>query len=73
MGRKKGVQTFIVHHRGRASHGGFTVIGRYRVGAKNEKNAEELLREEIGKHNKVSTYYADGKNDLKYGEVVREC
>ncbi|PGT89907.1 hypothetical protein [Bacillus thuringiensis] len=73
MVRKKNGKTYIVHHRGRASHGGFTVLGRYRVGAKSEKDAEDLLRQEIGKHHKVAVYYETKANLLPIGMVVREC
>lgn len=73
MVRKKNGKTYIVHHRGRASHGGFTVLGRYRVGAKSEKNAEDLLRQEIGKHCNVKVYYEKKEDLLPIGRVVREC
>lgn len=68
--KPKNVKTYIVHHRGKAHHGGYTILGRYIVGAKNEKEAEKFLRETIGKHAKVKVYYEDTKKTLSYGMVI---
>lgn len=73
MVSKPKAKTFIVHHRGQAHHGGYTVLGRYRVGARNEKEAIELVRKEVGKHAKVRVYYEEKSKMLSHGIVVREC
>ncbi|PLS19430.1 hypothetical protein CVD28_03165 [Bacillus sp. M6-12] len=73
MASKPKSRTFIVHHRGQANHGGYTVLGRYKVGARNEKEAEELLRGEVGKHAKTKVYYEDEKSFMPHGVVIREC
>jgi len=70
--KPKNVKTYIVHHRGQASHGGYTILGRYRIGAKNEKQAEDLLRDVVGKHAKVKVYYEETKNLLAHGVIVKE-
>ena len=71
--KPKGVKTFIVHHRGQTHHGGYTVLGSYKVGAKNEKEAEDFLREVVGKHAKVKVYYEEKKNLVPHKAVIREC
>lgn len=71
--KPKRTKTFIVHHRGQASHGGYTVLGRYKVGAKSKEQAEELLRQEVGKHCKVKVYYEDKDGVMPHGVVIREC
>ena len=73
MASKPKSKTYIVHHRGQAHHGGYTVLGRYKVGARNEKEAEELLRGVVGKHAKVKVYYEDKKSSISHGMVIREC
>lgn len=48
--------------------------GRYRVGAKTPKEAEQLLRKKIG-FGAIQVYYecdADDKNNVGYKEVVKE-
>lgn len=71
MSNKLKCKTFIVHQNG--TYGQPTVIGRFRVGAKNEKDAERILRLKIGKHTKVRTYYEEKKDLLPYGVVIKEC
>lgn len=73
MASKPKTKTFILLHRGQAHHGGYTVLGRYKVGARNPKEAEQFLREVIGKHVKIQVYYEDKKVKLTHGEVVKEC
>lgn len=73
MASKPKAKTFIVHHRGQAQHGGFTILGRYQVGARNEKEAESLLREVVGKHAKVKVYYEDKTKRISHGIVIKEC
>ncbi|MEH6848185.1 hypothetical protein [Bacillus thuringiensis] len=63
-------KTFVVHHRGQASHGGYTILGGYRVGARNEKEAEDFVKNKIGKHAKVKTYRQLEENTVPHGDVV---
>lgn len=69
----KNVKAFIVLHKGMTYHSGCTTLGRYCVGAKNEKEAEQFVRDEIGKHHKVRVYYEDKNRFMPYGMVIREC
>jgi hypothetical protein len=75
MASKPKAKTYIVHHRGKArDHPGNKILGRYRVGARNENEAENLLREHVGKHAKVKVYYQEReeKKFLSHGIIVRE-
>lgn len=45
--------------------------GRYRVGAKSEKEAIELLREKIG-FGSIQVYYLSDDVKVRYKEVVKE-
>ena len=48
--------------------------GRYRVGAKSARDAEEILRKRIG-FGSVRTYYKTRPSDepqLAYGEIIKE-
>lgn len=65
-------KTYIVHHRGQAHHGGYTVLGRYKVGARNEKEAESLLRDHVGKHAKVQVYYEEKVKVVPHGTVIKD-
>lgn len=65
-------RTFIVLHRGRSHHGGFTVLGRYQVGARNEQEAEALVRTVVGKHAKVKVYFEDKTKKVQHGVVIEE-
>lgn len=73
MASKPKAKTYIVHHRGRANHGGFTVLGRYKIGARNEKEAEKLLRGIVGKHTKVNVYYEEKNKLVPHGTIIKEC
>lgn len=46
--------------------------GRYRVGAKNRKQAAKFLRNKIGKHAKVHVYYEAKDKLLPHGIVVKD-
>jgi hypothetical protein len=72
MTTKPKCKTFIVLHNGQASHGGYTTLGRYKVGARNEKEAETLLRGVVGKHAKVNVYYEDKDIVVAHGSVVKD-
>ncbi|ADO59992.1 hypothetical protein SKN87_26240 (plasmid) [Paenibacillus polymyxa] len=72
MSSKPKTKTYIVHHRGQVIHGGYTVLGRYKIGARNEKEAKQFLREKVGKHTKVKVYYEDKNSVVSHGSVVKE-
>lgn len=72
MASKPKCKTYIVLHRGQASHGGYTTLERYVVGARNEKETESLLRNIIGKHTKVSVYYEDKDKTVPHGVVIKD-
>ena len=72
MGSKPKSKTYIVHHRGKSLQRGYTVLGRYKVGARNEKEAAKLLRETVGKHAKVQVYYVETKNLVAHGVVQKD-
>lgn len=69
----KNSKAFIVLHKGMTHNRGCTTLGRYCVGAKNEKEAEQFVRDEIGKYNKVRVYYEDKNRFMPHGMVIREC
>jgi hypothetical protein len=69
--KPKNTKMYVVHQNGNFKQP--TVIGRFRVGAKNEKEAEDILRKSIGKHTKVRTYYEEKKKLVPYGTVIKEC
>jgi hypothetical protein len=73
MSSKPKTKIFIVHHRGRTKNGGCIVLDRYLVGARNEKEAEELLRKSIGKYTKVSAYCQAKENTLSQGIIIKIC
>lgn len=73
MASKPKSNTYIVHHRGHTRDGGYTVLGRYKVGARNEKEAEDFLRKIVGKHTKVKVYYKDESSNIPHGTVIKEC
>ena len=45
--------------------------GRYRVGAKTEKEAEKLLRDEI-KFGSIQVYYKDNTVKIGYKQIIKE-
>lgn len=73
MASKPKSKTYIVHHRGQANNGGYTVLGRYKIGARSPREAEGLLRKVVGKHAKVCVYYEDKNVLLSCGTVIKDC
>lgn len=67
MASKAKIKNYIVHHNGYCR-----CLGRYRIGAKNEKEAESLLRNLVGKHEKVRVYFELNTITLKRGEIIKE-
>lgn len=49
------------------------VKGRYLIGARNPQEAEQFLRDLLGKHVKVKTYYEDPNVSMPHGTVIRDC
>lgn len=70
MASKPKSKTFIVQHRGRIQNS-CMILGSYIVGARNAQEAEELLRNVIGKHAKVKVYYEDKNKVVPHGSVER--
>lgn len=71
MGSKpKDVKTYIVLQGG--SYHQHRTIARFRVGARNEKEALSLVRKEIGKHAKLRVYYEDKNRFMTHGTVICE-
>lgn len=73
MASKPKTKDFIVHHRAKTKSKGCTVLGRYLIGAKNAKEAEDILKNHIGKHCNVTVYHECKESELKHGEVVVHC
>lgn len=65
MASKPKSRTFIVHYRV-----GSMAKARYRIGARNEKEAEELLRNLLGKHITAKVYYEDKNKITAHGLVA---
>jgi len=61
-------RTFIVHHRV-----GSMVHGRYKIGARNAKEAESLLRKQLGKHITAKMYFEKFDDPIPYGTIIKEC
>ena len=64
-----------MHHRGRSAARGCVIFGRYRVGARSEREAMVLLRRVVGKHSKVNVYFEVREEErlLPYGVVIQDC
>lgn len=75
---------YIVIRRNK-TQSGYMISGRYIVAAKNEEEAEQFVRDLIGKHINVKTYYQIqedkvqeyvnlryNKDRLNYKEVIKE-
>lgn len=60
-------KTYIVHHRV-----GSLCKGRYRVGARNPKEAEDLLRKLLGKHMTTKMYYEVKDTFMPHGTIIEE-
>jgi 2'-5' RNA ligase len=70
MSSKPKSKTFIMHEMG--SFRQLTVKGRYKVGARNEKEAEELLRSVLGKPTSVRVYYEEKGALVPHGTVMND-
>ena len=49
-----------------------TISGRYRVSARNEKEALEIIKKKLGKHRSFTIYYEDKKVIVKHGQAVKD-
>lgn len=70
--KKKKYNTYIIHTR-KTERGTHSVCtGRYAVGAKNEKEAINIIREKLGAFNKYSIYYKSDEPYINYKEIAKE-
>jgi hypothetical protein len=68
MVSKPKLSNYIVLQYG--TYGQPTVVRRYRVGARNEAEAEQLLRNRLGKHVQVKVYYKHQDVTLLHGTII---
>lgn len=72
MASKPKTKTFYVLHRGMCSLGYYTRLAGYRVGARNEKEAIEMVKEVAGKHAKLKAHLSNRFEPVSHGEVIEE-
>jgi hypothetical protein len=69
-------KTYIVHHRGRTDNDNYRalgkLLGRYKVGARNEKEAEDFVKEMFGKYAIAKVYYEEKIDLVTYQTVIKE-
>lgn len=68
--KPKNIKTYIVLQSG--CHNQPRTIARFRVGARNEKEAIELVKKEIGNHASLKVYYEDKDKFTTHGIVICE-
>lgn len=77
MPSKPKSKLYCVTHRGRAHHGGFTILAQYMVSARNEKEAVQFVGRKVGKHKKLTAFQVMSEQRLrdydylKHGQVVQ--
>lgn len=75
MGNKerKYTNSIVVLARKGTGGGSYIPAGRYRVGAKTMKEAEQILIEYLKPtHYKISAYYIEENKTLPYGMVIKQ-
>lgn len=75
MGNKerKYTNSIVVLARKGTGGGSYIPAGRYRVGAKTMKEAEQILMEYLKPtHYKISAYYIEENKTLPYGMVIKQ-
>lgn len=75
MGNKerKYTNSIVVLARKGTGGGSYIPAGRYRVGAKTMKEAEQILIEYLKPtHYKISAYYIEENKTLPYGVVIKQ-
>ena len=73
MSNKHYVNSIVVLARKGDRRGSYHCVGRYRVGAKNMKEAERILIEYLKPmHYKISSYYIESNKSLPYRMVIKE-
>lgn len=68
----KRYNTYIVHTRKTIKCTQSLCTGRYAVGAKNEKEAIDIIKNKLGKFNKYSVYYKSDESYMDYKSVAKE-
>lgn len=73
MSKKKKDTSSIVVLARKGTGGSYIPTGRYRVGAKTMKEAEQILIEYLKPiHYKISAYYIEENKSLSYGMVIKQ-
>lgn len=71
--KKKDASSIVVLARKGTGGGSYIPAGRYRVGAKTMKEAEQILIEYLKPtHYKISAYYIEENKTLPYGMVIKQ-
>lgn len=70
MASKPKTKTFSVKHRGQTHSGYYGVLGVYRVGARNEKEAEKIVKTVVGKHAKTVVFFQPRGEPIPHGEII---
>ena len=71
--KKKDASSIVVLARKGTGGGSYIPVGRYRVGAKTMKEAEQILIEYLKPiHYKISAYYIEENKSLPYGMVIKQ-
>lgn len=71
--KKKHTNSIVVLARKGTGGGSYIPAGRYRVGAKTMKEAEQILIEYLKPtHYKISAYYIEENKTLPYGMVIKQ-
>lgn len=71
--KKKDTNSIVVLARKGTGGGSYIPAGRYRVGAKTMKEAEQILIEYLKPtHYKISAYYIEENKTLPYGMVIKQ-
>ena len=65
MPSKPKSKLYCVTHRGRAHHGGFTILAQYMVSARNEKEACEFASKITGKHAKLTAFKVESEQSIR--------
>lgn len=72
MASKPKTKSYYVIRRGLCYHGYYTKLAGYEVGARNEKEAMELVKAIAGKHVKLRAYLHLHRKPLPHGEVIED-
>lgn len=70
--KNKKYNTYIIHTRKTVNGTHSLCTGRYAVGAKNEKEAINIIKDKLGKFNKYSIYYKSNEDYMDYKNIAKE-